>query len=181
MRYLIPLLVLSLTACNRGDDESGADSAPDDACGDVDGEGGDTGNVPNVLGNYTSDVGKNLFMESCGLDGFKSGSDLAFDGAMEIKGRVPDTIYAQWDDPDINDTKFWGVVAPGGAVSFAGQYDDSRHGTIHVAMGGMAYYDEYRQRTYIEGFAWYGISTDDDPTTIECTARGEWTASKSGA
>ena len=183
MKNLSALLLLVLVACRGNGDESGADSAEGSAaCGDIDGpDGGDTGNVPNVLGNWTSDVGKNLFDENCGLEGFKKGSDLPFDGAMEVGGRWPDQLYATWDDPDLEDVKFWGIESSTGGVTFSGQYEDSRYGMIHVAMGGLAFDDVYRGRVYIEGYAWYGISTDDDDTSIECTARGEWTASKSGA
>lgn len=170
--------LLALVAC-RGGDDSGDSLTVEDDCGDVDGPGTDTGNVPSILGNWTSDVGKNMFAEDCGLEGFKAGSDLPFDGAMEFEGSLPDRLYASFDDNEVEDIRFW-AVASGKSVALSGQYE-SRHGMVHVAMGGMPYWNEYTQRTYIDGFAFFGISTDDDDTTIECTARAEWTATKSGA
>ncbi len=175
---LLSASLYGLVACQSGADSADVDPAED--CGDADGpDGTDTGNVPSILGNWTSDVGKNLFEEDCGLEGFKEGSDLPFDGAMEFKGSLPDRLYATFDDDEVEDIRFW-AVGSGSSVALSGQYE-GRHGMVHVAMGGMPYWNEYTQRTYIDGFAFFGISTDDDDTTIECTARAEWTATKSGA
>jgi hypothetical protein len=176
MRPLSPLAIaslLALCACSRGDDtdETGTEN---DVCGDIDGPDGP---VPNVLGNWTADFGKNSFDENCGFSGLTAGSDYLLDGALEIDGRIPDQIWVTFDqDPT---AEFWGVVSPTGALSFSGTYEH-REGLMDFAFGGKAYYDEYRQRTFIEGFAWVGIDIDDNPDTYECTARGEWSASKSG-
>ena len=166
-------LVLALTGCKK-DQDTGDSSGALDECGDIDGPDGP---VPNVLGNWTADFGKNQFTENCGFTGMTAGSDYILDGALEVDGRIPDNIWVTFDeDPD---TEFWGVISPEGAVSFSGRYEH-REGTMDMAFGGKAYFDEYRQRYFIEGYAWVGVDTDNDINTYECTARGEWSASKSG-
>lgn len=172
MKKASAVLLLLLVGCNRGDDteETGAPAE----CGDVDGPEGE---VPNVLGNWTGDFGKNLFQEYCGLQGLSSGGQFPIDGAMEVGGRVPDTLYMTIDSLG-EDTRFWGIVSPSGAISFAGEYTD-QFGTWNIAFGGQARYDTFRERTVIEGFGWAGL--DDGEGNISCDVRGEWTATKSGA
>ncbi len=172
MKRLIPLFLLLLVACTRGDDsgETGDGSA---ACGDVDGPDGE---VPNILGNWTGDFGKNLFQEYCGLPGLSSGGQFPIDGAMEVGGRVPDSIYMTIDSLG-EENRFWGVVSPSGAVSFSGEYTDN-HGLWNIAFGGQARYDAFREKNVIEGFGWGGL--EDTDGNIVCDVRGEWTATKSG-
>ena len=165
--------LLALVACKRGDDTADS-SGGSDECGDVDGP---EGPVPNVLGDWTADFGKNQFDENCGFNGMTAGSHDLLDGAMEIDGRLPDQLRVTFNESP--ESEFWGVISPTGAVSFAGTHEH-REGTMDMAFGGKAYYDQYRTRYYIEGWAWVGVDTDGDPDSYECTARGEWTASKSG-
>lgn len=173
---LLALTALLLGACR--DDSPSESLTEEDLCGDPDGNGGDTGDIPNLLGNWTSDFGANLFSSDCGLPDFNSGSDAWLDGSMEIRGSVPDQIYALFDDN--TEERYFGLVSGNGGVNFSGIHEENGIGTMYAAFGGLAYYDVYRERDYIDGFVFIGIDTNDDGN-IDCSARGEWTARKSGA
>lgn len=168
-----PLLLLALLGC--GDDDPASDTDALAACGDIDGPEGE---VPNILGNWTADFGANLFDESCGLAGLSRGSDLFLDGAMEVGGRIPDTLYVTFNGLG-EEVRFFGLESANGAVTFGGELDTD-DGTMHVAFGGLVYYDEHRGRNYIEGFAFVGVDLNQDGS-IDCDIRGEWSAAKSGA
>lgn len=177
-RVLIPraaalATLLVVAGCTDAPVDSGVE---DDVCGDIDGEGGDTGDVPNVLGNWTVDFGRNLFDENCGLAGLEQGSETWLDGAMEIGGRVPNTLYATFNNAD---ERFFGLESANGGIVFSGVHEDAL-GTMYASFGGMVYYDVHRGRNYIDGFAFIGVDTNGDGS-IDCTARGEWTATRSGA
>lgn len=172
---LLTLVTFVGIGCKGGTPDSN-DTDPFAICGDIDGEGGDTGDVPNLLGNWTVDFGRNLFMEDCGVPGLEAGSETWLDGAMEIRGRVPNNLYATFNGAE---ERFFGLQANNGGVSFSGIHEDSL-GTMYAAFGGMAYFSERRNRYLIEGFAYIGLDSDGDGS-IDCTARGEWTAMRSGA
>lgn len=171
-------LLLSLTlliACGD-DDNNGSDDSPNaSVCGDVDGPEGE---VPNILGNWTADFGASLFEEGCGIEGLSRGGDTFLDGAMEIGGRVPDTLYVTFNSLT-EDDRFFGLEASTGGVAFSGTLD-TEDGLMHAAFGGLAYYDDHRDRVYIEGFGYIGVDLNKDGS-IDCALRGEWTAAKSGA
>ena len=171
------LLAPSLFACadrRAGDDSVG--ELPNE-CGDIDGDGGDTGNVPNILGSWTATMGAKHFEETCGLAGLSKGADTVVHGAMEIKGRVPDQLYLVFDED--SGERFFGLEAATGGVTFSGVHT-SNDVDMHLAVGGLVYDDLYRGRTYSEGFAFIGVDLDLDGN-IDCSAKGEWTAAKSGA
>lgn len=172
MKRATPLILIALLGCNRGGDS--ADTGPSDECGDVDGPDGE---VPNVLGNWTADFGRTLFKDFCGIEDLSSGGAFPMDGAMEINGRVPDNIYVTLDSLGEED-RFFGLVNADGGITFAGEYTD-RHGTWHIAIGGITFYDAYRERTVIEGFGWAGLE-DADGNLGGCEVRGEYSAMKSG-
>ncbi|MCB9763053.1 MAG: hypothetical protein H6739_24850 [Alphaproteobacteria bacterium] len=177
----LPLLALlaalaAVTSCS-GRDEQVDSNDNTDICGDIDGDGTDTGDVPNLLGNWTSDFGANLFRSDCGLEGFNAGSETFIDGAMEVRGRIPNQLYVVFGNEE--DERFFGLVSNNGGVSFSGIHEDTL-GTMYGAFGGLSYYDTYRNRTVMEGFAFIGVDVDGDGT-IDCSGRGEWTAYKSGA
>lgn len=170
---LLPVCTLALCAC--GDKESTPDSAALAECGDIDGPEGE---VPNVLGNWTASFGTSMFDESCGIAGITQGPDLFLDGAMEIQGRVPDTLYVTFNGLG-DEVRFFGLESASGGVTFSGEHTTA-DGTYHVAFGGLVYYDTYRGRNYIEGFAFLGVDLNGDGS-IDCDMRGEWSAAKSGA
>jgi len=156
----------------------GADTADGDtaACGDLDGPGTDTGNLPGVLGRWTATFGTNNFTESCGLSDFDNQSEDWLNGAMEIKGRVPDALYAIFDNED---EQFYGLQAINGGIVISGTHEDEDHGTMWTSLGGLVYQDAYRDRTVIEGFGFIGLDTLGDGE-IDCYARGDFEAFKSG-
>lgn len=166
-------LLIALLLCSCGDD-SGVDSGPfDPECGDLDGDGTDTGDLPDVLGSWTVTFGKWYFAESCNLDD----SELKdwINGSMQIKGRAPDGLYAVFGN---SEERFYGLEASHGGVVFSGQHESSLYGTIRASVGGHAYKDVYRDRTVIEGFGFVGVDTTGDGE-IDCPARGDFTALKS--
>ncbi|MCB9795733.1 MAG: hypothetical protein H6741_23815 [Alphaproteobacteria bacterium] len=173
----LALLLSSLVACG-GKDEEDTSTSEADICGDIDGDGTDTGDVPNILGNWTADFGWNSFQTDCGIEGFSNGGDVFLDGAMEVRGRVPNSLYVVFDSVGDED-RFFGLVSNGGGVSFSGVHED-HVGTMHVAFGGLVYFSPQRNRTFIDGFGFVGLDTDGDGV-IDCSGRGEWQASKSGA
>ncbi len=165
------LLVL-ITGCG-----SDMDSTSDTAiCGDPDGGGTDTGNLPGVLGRWTVTFGSNNFTDGCGVEDFSNTSEDWLNGAMEIRGRVPDGLYAVFDDED---ERFNGLQANNGGIVFSGTHEDERHGTMWTSLGGLVYLDAYRDRTVIEGFGFIGLDTLGDGE-IDCYGRGDFEAFKSG-
>ncbi len=166
------LFLILATGCGGGDD-NGEDTA---VCGDLDGDGTDTGNLPGVLGRWTATFGTNNFIENCGLSDFDNESEDWLNGSMEIKGRVPDNLYAIFDDED---ERFYGLQASHGGIVISGTHTDETHGTMWTSMGGMVYFDAYRDRTVIEGFVFIGLDSVGDGE-IDCFARGDFEAFKSG-
>ncbi len=173
MKYLLPLFCLS-TGCSSG----GADSSDSGLgiCGDIDGDGTDTGNIPNILGLWTASFGTNNFTENCGLSGFSDSSESWLNGTMEIKGRVPDGLYAIFDDEE---ERFHGLESAHGGLVLSGTHTHAQFGTMWVSMGGLIYDDAYRGRVVIEGFGFLGLDTMGDGE-IDCYARGDFEAFKSG-
>ncbi len=165
-------LLLLATGCGSGPD----DSTDTSACGDLDGTGSDTGNLPGVLGRWTVSFGTNNYTDGCGVADFDNTSEDWLLGAMEVRGRVPDALYAVFDDEE---ERFYGLQAANGGIVFSGTHEDDRHGTMWTSMGGLVYLDTYRDRTVIEGFGFIGLDTLGDGE-IDCYARGDFEAFKSG-
>jgi len=166
-----PLLFVGLLSCGDG---GANDTGPfDPECGDLDGIGTDTGNLPNIIGSWTVTVGKWYFKEDCGL----SDDELTgwINGAMDVKGRVPDSLYAQFDDEG---ERFHGIESGHGGVVFSGIHNSDEYGELSVALGGLLYTDVYRDKIVIEGFAFIGIDSTGDGE-IDCPARGDFEAFKS--
>lgn len=173
LRHLPALLVPFLGGCFGilGGDDSAALPAE---CGDIDGEDGE---VPNVTGNWSSIFGTQLFRETCEVDDLDQTSEGWINGAaMYIGGYVPDGLYATFgSEPD---ERFTGIIDPNGGIVFSGRHDHTQ-GEMHVAFGGLVYHDPWRDRDVIEGFAFLGLDLDGDGG-IDCDARGQWQATKSG-
>jgi len=146
----------------------------DPECGDLDGDGTDTGDLPDVLGSWTVTFGKWYFTDaSCGLDD----SELKdwINGSMKIKGRAPDGLYAVFGN---SEERFYGLEASHGGVVFSGQHESALYGTIRASVGGHTYKDVYRDRIVMEGFGFVGVDSTGDGE-IDCPARGDFTALKS--
>jgi hypothetical protein len=176
---LVFSLLVAGVGCFGGKDETG--TQPDDSCdcGDPDGNGTDTGDIPGLWGEWTTTFGYQLFLETCGLEGLDESSETWINNsAMTIGGYAPDGWYAYFDGND--DEKYHGVVSSHGSVAFSGRRMRNDGYEMHVAFGGLVYYDEYRGRDVIEGFAYMGVDLTGDGA-IECEVRGEFTARKSGS
>jgi hypothetical protein len=172
------LLLGLATSCLGGKDETGDQPEDDCNCGDPDGDGSDTGDIPGMWGEWTTTFGYQLFHETCGITDLTPESENWINNsAMTIGGYGPDGWYAYFDDND--DEMYYGVVSSHGSVSFSGRHMRRDGYEAHVAFGGLVFYDEYRGRDVIEGFGYMGIDLTGDGN-IECEARGEFTARKSG-
>ena len=164
-------------ACGGGDGVDSSEASSD--CGDLDGpDGTDTGNIPDLMGSWTTVFATEWFDESCGISDLDQGTEgWISGGAMRIEGRAPDGLWATFTAEE--DEVFWGLESSHGGVVFSGIHGHSG-GTMHVAFGGLAYYDIYRDKAVIEGFAYMGMDTNEDGE-IDCDARGNFTAYKSGS
>ena len=170
----LPLLI-GLLVCGCGGD--GASETGDGAaCGDLDDDGGDTGNIPNVLGRWTTNFATTWFDESCNLGGLDQSSEAWLTSAMSIEGYVPDGLAGVLSAEE--DVEYRGIVSRGGGMVFTG-VRDSQFGTMYVSINGLVYEDPYLQRDVWKGSVYIGVDLDGD-TGIDCDVRGDWTARKSG-
>ena len=179
MRGLLPILLVAGLACGcHGNDETGSGQDPECNCGDPDGNGTDTGDIPDLWGAWTTSFGNQLYFDDCGIADLSDTSETWINNAaMHIGGYAPDGFYAYFGSED--DERFQGIVSQYGGVSFSGPHARRDGYTAYVAFGGLAFHDEYRDRDMIEGFCYMGLDLNDDGA-IECRARGEFTAYKSG-
>ena len=146
-------------------------------CGDLDGEGGDTGNIPNVLGRWTTSFATTWFDESCNLGGLDQSSEAWLTGALSIEGYVPDGLASTFSAEE--DVVYRGMVSRGGGMVMTG-VRDSQFGTMYVSINGLVYEDPYLERDVWKGSVYIGVDLDGD-TGIDCDVRGDWTARKSGS
>lgn len=167
---LVPLVAL-LTACAGPGGETGAEAAE---CGDPDGFGTDTGDVPNVLGNWTSSFAQNFYDDDCTAAGFNASSE-DWIGSFELDGRAPDALYMSFGSTD---ERYWGAMDQSGGITLAGQHVHAE-GTIYAQFGGLVYHDQYQDRDTIDGAGFLGLDVDGDGK-IDCRAKGSWKAYKSG-
>jgi hypothetical protein len=165
------IALLALAGCFGKPD--GEDTAPA-SCGDVDGTGGETGDVPDVIGLWTSTFGYEQFAENC--DGTLAVDSFPWlGGAVEIEGWAPTGLRLTFDG-DADD--LGGVIAPTGGLIFSGQ-QDSESGTVHAAIGGLVYHDAFLDRSVWAGMAWLGVDVDANGS-IDCEVRGDYRAIQSG-
>jgi hypothetical protein len=177
LRGASPLLLLALLAGCRGLGGDSAAGGDDAACGDIDGEGTDTGDLPNVLGNWTTTFGLQLFHDGCGVTGLNQDEMTWINGAaMEIDGRAPDQLYAKFTRDE--DERFWAAMNSQGGIAFAGTHEMGGH-VLHVAFGGLLYENSYLGRDEIQGHASMGVDSIGDGE-IDCFIQGDFVAKKSG-
>lgn len=168
---VLSTLLLASLACMGGNDDTADTEPPAVPCTEMDPPEGE---YLNLMGDWTGDFATEYFHESCG-DLTKQ--DFNFmEGAVEIDGYVPDGIKIIFQGN--RDERLRGTIHPNGGVVFAGQRP-STNGELHIAMGGLAYDDERIGHRVIQGYAYIGVDTDEDGT-IDCEARGDWKAIKSG-
>ena len=168
------ILVLSLVACGHGDETGlGVDA---NVCGDLDGPGGDTGDIPNLLGHWTSAFGQVFYDEGiCDLSNLSQTSE-SWIGSGQVDGSVTTNFLLTYDDAP--DEQFWGAMDPNGGITFTGQHTHSQ-GTMYAHFSGLFYHDQYLDRDIIDGAAFLGMDTNGD-AVLDCGVKGSWLAYKSG-
>lgn len=173
------VLLLALLACDFGGEDTAAVGGTDPACGDVDGPGGDTGDVPSVIGTWTSTFGNGWYEDNCSADNFDATSE-SWIGAFWVEGAAPTNLYVYFGpEGDPRTERFWGAVDPQGGFTFSGTQEHSA-GTIHASFFGKVWADPNNQgRVTISGAAFLGLDVDDDDV-VDCYARGAWQAYQSG-
>lgn len=169
IRCLLPLSFFAVFACDGGG-ESGDSVALE--CGDPDGDGGDTGNIPNVAGDWTSSFAAAYWDDNCTASDFDS--TRSWIGAFTVAGAYNSYVADFHDNPD---DEFPAAVDRRGGFTMSGEHVHEA-GLIYANFSGLVYTDT-SGRDKIDGNAFLGLDVNDD-TTIDCFARGSWTAYKSG-
>ena len=165
-------LMLLFLACTGAEDDTASEEAAE--CGDPDGFGTDTGNLPSVLGNWTSTFAQNFYDDDCSTDNLDAGSE-SWIGSFELDGRAPDALYMTFGrTPE----RYWGAMDQNGGITLSGQHEHPE-GTLYAQFGGLVYHEQYQDRDMIDGSAFLGLDTDGDGE-IDCRAKGSWKAFKSG-
>lgn len=166
------MIAMVLVGCAAGPDDSVNDAS---SCGDVDGEGTDTGNVPDMAGSWTTSFGQESYTDTCSASDLSQTSE-TWIGAMQVSGSVPS--LAMYFGTERTDEMYYGMVDRNGGVTFSGTHDHPS-GTLYAQFGGLAYHDQYLDRDVVDGNAFLGLDADGDGL-IDCAARGSWVARKSG-
>lgn len=177
MRPWTLALVATLAAgCSGGADTSSASA--DGECGDLDGGGTDTGDLPNILGNWTSTFANQIDFETCGITGLKPEDMNWIDGgAFSIDGTPPSGLYAEFTQEE--GERFYGIESSHGGVVFSGIHVEQGY-ELHVSFGGLLFSSGLTGNTEIRGHAFMGIDRDGDGA-IDCGLQGDYTAFKSGS
>lgn len=163
---------LLLPACFGGDkdQETGASS-----CGDLDGSGGETGDLPDITGFWTATFGTRAFYDDCDVAGLSQDDmDWLNGSVIEVKGTPPDNIAA-----DIDDERFYGLENDYGGVSFTGVHEQGGYSLV-ATFGGLLYNNVHLDHTRIDGGAFIGVDLDGDGS-IDCGLRGDFSANRSGS
>ena len=155
---------------------SGQDSGEEDCfSGDIDGLGTDTGDLPQLYGNWTTTFGSRSFHDECNIEGLdRPDFDWLNPGAMEIGGRIDDVevTFAGAPDADLKAT-----MSSFGGVTISGRYT-FRGEELHIAMGGLLFENSQLSITELEGHAYMGIDVNGDGS-IDCGIMGDFNARQS--
>ncbi len=168
------LAFLLLAACAPGAD-SGDSSGDGSSCGDPDGNGGDTGNIPDVLGLWTTTLGAEYWNDGCAVPNFDLSSESEWIGAFEVKGSAPSSLYAYFQDEP--EERLEAAVDLRGGFTMSGLHQHEA-GPLYVNFSGLVYTDN-NGRTNIDGNAFLGFELTGDEI-IDCYARTSWSPAKSG-
>jgi hypothetical protein len=149
-----------------------------DECGDVDGAGGDTGDVPNILGSWSASFATQVFNDSgCSVPGLAASDMQAFlDGAMRIDGRVPDRLFVTFNNAE---ERYFGIENNQGGVVFTGNKTFGGH-ELYVSLGGLLYTQGQLDRDEIRGYGYIGVDLDGADNSIDCWLQGDFLAIRSG-
>ena len=170
------LLLLALVGCKGGEDSSTGGSG--DECGDLDGaDGTDTGNLPNILGNWTTTFANQIDFETCGITGLKpEDMDWLNGSALEVDGTPPDRLYAEFTR--LPEERFYGLESSHGGVVFSGIHEEQGY-QMSVSFGGLLYDNVQLGRIEIRGHAYLGVDLTGDGA-LDCGLQGDFTMYKSG-
>jgi len=170
-RLILALSLIALTGCN-GDGDTDFDQAE---CGDPDGNGGDTGDVPNVLGNWTASYGDAFVDGNCRAEDVPTEVLDFLEQPFLLEGSTAAARITFADNPDL---VLRGPVAPTGAMAMSGVIPAGGV-NLHTAVGGLVYVDA-SGRTRWDGGVFIGADLNDD-TIIDCEFNADWSARQSGS
>jgi len=174
-RWGLTVLVMLAGCSGDGTDSSAQDTTE---CGDLDGAGTDTGDLPNILGNWTSVFANQIDFETCGITGLKpEDMDWINGAAFSIKGTPPSGLYAEFTRTD--GERYYGIESSHGGVVFSGLHEEQGY-EMHVSFGGLLFYNDLTGRTEVRGHAYMGVDSTGDGV-IDCGLQGDFTAYKSGS
>jgi len=165
------IFFLFALACNGGS----GDTANGDCSSDIDGLGTDTGNLPELYGNYTTTFGTRAFYEDCEIEGLnRADMDWINGGAMQIGGRLdaPEASLASAPEAEL-----FVAMSVDGGVNISGIYL-FRGNELHISMGGLLFDNTQLNRVEIEGYAFFGVDKNGDGS-IDCGLSGDFNAKRS--
>ncbi len=176
-RLMMLTTCAALVSCggDKSEDKETGAQGVDGECGDVDGTGGDTGDVPNILGTWTVTVGTNVYDDGfCSVEGLEA-DDLSawMSGAMRIEGAPPDSLEAVFDLADGD--SFHGLENPRGGIVFTGDRDWAGH-RVYISFGGLMYRQPLVDADEIRGFAYFGVDINGEDSEIDCWLQADFKA-----
>lgn len=170
------LLCVLTIGCSGNKDS--AMPTTESTCGDLDGAGTDTGNLPNILGNWTSTFANQIEWETCGIAGLKPDDmDWINGAAFSIDGTPPAGLYATFTRTE--GERFYGIESSHGGVVFSGIHIEQGY-EMHVSFGGLLFDNVQTGRVELRGHAYMGVDSLGDGD-ITCGLQGDFTAYKSGS
>ena len=177
-------LLFVTASCGKGDDDSSTDGSATggmtaEECGDIDGNGGDSGDVPNILGAWNASFASIVYGDGgCSVPGLGADDMRAMlDGVMYIDGRVPDRLFATFNQ---DEERYFGLENAQGGVVFTGTKTFTGH-VLYISLGGLLYTQGQLDRDEIRGYGYIGVDLDGADTSIDCWLQGDFIALRSGA
>lgn len=167
------LVVLLMAACN-GNDDTDPDSM--DICGDPDGDGGDTGDVPNLISSWTGSFGQVFTDNNCPPDTVSIAQLDYLEQPFEVDGSVPSAIRLTFADNSAY--RLRGTASPNGSWAMSGPIEAGGR-TLYTSVSGMVYTDA-TGRVRWNGALFVGADINGD-TLIDCEIRSDWNAFRSGS
>jgi hypothetical protein len=182
MRLQTALTAVLLAGCTDRDADSASADGDATECGDIDGSGTDTGDIPNILGNWNTTFGLQIDDENCSIPGLKPDDMGWINGAsVDIDGTPPSNLYAEFAGED--GERFYGLISSHGGVVFSGIHneiaDNQAEYELHVSFGGLLYYNDLLGINEIKGHAYMGVDSNNDGF-LDCGLQGDFTAKKAG-
>lgn len=167
---MISLLLLLFACAGKS-----VDTADCTVTADIDGIGSDTGNLPDLFGNYSTTFGSRASYDECGVEDISiTDLDWISPGAMSIGGRIDDVEVSFAGAPDADLTA---IMSEHGSVAISGRFD-FRGQELHIALGGLLFENVQTERVEIEGYGFLGMDTNNDGS-IDCGLSGDFNAKRS--